>query len=83
MRRRNSDNTALRITKWLGTATGIAGAIIIAANVGFVAHGFKMFLVSSILWSAVSWVQREASLFLLQATFTVINVIGIYRWLGT
>jgi len=27
-------------------------------------------------------IQREASLLVLQATFTVINVIGIYRWLG-
>ncbi len=40
--------------KWLGTATGIAGATL------------RM---------------RENSLALLQAAFTVINVLGIYRWL--
>lgn len=82
MRRRRSNTTVIRIAKWLGTATGVAGAVIIAANLGIVAYGFVLFLVSSVLWSAVSWVQREASLLVLQATFTVINVIGIYRWLG-
>lgn len=82
MRRRRSNTTVLRIAKWLGTATGVAGAVIIAANLGIVAHGFVLFLISSVLWSAVSWIQREASLLVLQATFTVINVIGIYRWLG-
>ena len=82
MRRINSNTPPLRIAKWLGTATGVAGAIIIAANLGLVVHGFVLFFISSILWSTVSWVQREASLFVLQATFTVINVIGVYRWLG-
>jgi hypothetical protein len=33
--------------------------------------------------STVGWVQRETSLVVLQATFTIIDVIGIYRWLGT
>ncbi len=79
---RNLNTTSLRIAKWLGTATGVAIAIIIAANLGVVALGFVLFLVSSILWSTVGWVQREASLLVLQATFTVINVIGSYRWLG-
>ena len=79
---RNLNTPSLRIAKWLGTATGVARAIIIAANLGVVALGFVLFLVSSILWSTVGWVQREASLLVLQATFTVINVIGIYRWLG-
>ena len=82
MIRRNSNATTLRVAKWIGTATGVAGAVIIAANLGMVAHGFVLFLISSVLWSAVSWIQREASLLVLQATFTVINVIGIYRWFG-
>ncbi len=58
MRRRNLNATSLRIANWLGTATGVAGAVIIAANLGIVAHGFVLFLISSILWSAVSWIQR-------------------------
>lgn len=35
---------------------------------------------SSLLWSAVGWVHREPSLFVLQGAFTLINLLGIYRW---
>jgi hypothetical protein len=70
----------MQTAKWLGRATGIAGALIITLNLGLVVAGFVLFLVSSILWSAVSWVQRETSLLVLQGTFPVINLVGIYRW---
>ena len=73
----------LSVMKWIGTATGVAGALIVAMNLGLVAHGFVLFLVSSILWSLVGWIQREASLVVLQGTFTVINVMGIVRWFGS
>jgi hypothetical protein len=73
MRPRSLDSIPLRTAKWLGSAAGVIGALIIAMNLGLVVHGFVLFLVSSILWSTVSWVQREASLLVLQATFTVIR----------
>ena len=60
-----------------------AGAIMIALNLGLVIYGFGLFLISSLLWSGVGWVQRETSLVVLQVTFAIIDVIGIYRWLGT
>src|SRR3546814_177927 len=75
-------HTALSAAKWVRTITGVIGAIIIAANLGMVVSGFAFFLVSSLLWSTVGWVQREVSLLVLQGTFTVINVIGIWRWVG-
>lgn len=74
--------TGLSAMKWIGTATGVAGALIIAMNMGLVAHGFGLFLVSSILWSLIGWIQREVSLVVLQGAFTVINAVGIVRWLG-
>lgn len=46
-----------------------------------VVYGFGLFLISSLLWSVVGWFQREMSLVVLQGTFTVINIVGIYRWL--
>ena len=72
----------LRPAKWTGTAAGIMGAVLVALNTGVTGYGFLLFLVSSLLWSAAGWVQRDESLVLLQGTFTVINVIGVYRWLG-
>lgn len=70
----------LKLAKWTGTGAGVAGAALIALNVGTVGVGFMLFLVSSVLWIVVGWLHREPSLVVLQAAFTVINVLGIYRW---
>lgn len=82
MRALHRHHPVLVAAKWIGTAAGIAGAVLIALNLGLVVLGFGLFLVSSLLWAAVGWVQREPSLTLLQSAFTVINVLGIYRWFG-
>lgn len=67
--------------KWIGTLSGIAGAILVALNMEVSGYGFLLFLASSLLWCAAGVAQRDDSLILLQATFVVINIIGIYRWL--
>jgi drug/metabolite transporter (DMT)-like permease len=67
--------------KWTGTLAGIAGAILVALNLEVSGYGFLLFLASSLLWCAAGIAQRDDSLILLQATFVVINIIGIYRWL--
>ena len=73
---------ALSATKWIGTGAGVSGAFMIALNLGLVIYGFGLFLISSLLWSLVGWLQREMSLLVLQGAFTIINIVGIYRWLG-
>ena len=82
MRRRPSDTIPLLAAKWLGTAAGVAGAAIVALNLGVAVHAFGLFLISSLLWTTVGWSQRAMSLVVLQAAFTVINLVGIYRWFG-
>jgi len=72
----------LSVMKWVGTVAGIGGALIIAMNIGVVAHGFMLFLVSSVLWGLVAWAQREVSLLVMQGAATVINMLGIIKWLG-
>ncbi len=67
--------------KWTGTATGIAGATLVALNVSISGWGFVLFLASSVSWTVAALRMRENSLALLQGAFTVINVLGIYRWL--
>jgi hypothetical protein len=67
--------------KWIGTGTGVLAASLIALNLGVEAYGFGLFLISSVLWTWAGWMHREASLVLLEATFTVINVVGLYRWI--
>lgn len=77
------NSTMLGAAKWIGTGAGVSGAILIALNVGMIEYGFALFLLSSSLWLAAALVQREPSLALLQGTFTVINVIGLWRWSGS
>lgn len=71
----------LRGLKWLGTAAGILGALLVAANIPSSGWGFVLFLVSSLSWSAAGLLMREPSLVALNATFVAINILGIVRWL--
>ena len=54
--------------------------ILVALNLGVVTYGFAFFLMSSVLWGAVALIQREPSLVVLQSVFTVVNVLGLWRW---
>jgi hypothetical protein len=54
----------------------------IALDIGVVEYGFALFLISSLLWCAVGLVQHEPSLVVLQAVFTGINILGLWRWVG-
>ena len=80
MRRRPPDGPAPRAAKWTGTVAGVAGATLVALNLGVVGYGFVLFLLSSLLWTGVGLVQREPSLVVLQGAFTAIDLLGIYRW---
>ncbi len=71
----------LRGLKWLGTAAGILGALLVAANIPSSGWGFVLFLVSSLSWSAAGMLMREPSLVALNVTFVAINILGIVRWL--
>lgn len=79
--RRRYEPVALRAAKWIGTAAGVSGAALISLNLGVVGYGFILFLISSLLWGAVGLAQREPSLTVLQGAFTLINVLGIFRWM--
>jgi hypothetical protein len=76
----NVPSFAFSAAKWVGTAAGVSGAILIVLNVGMVVFGFALFLLSSVLWGVVGLVQREASLFVMQAVFTAVNLLGLWRW---
>ncbi|CAA6603862.1 conserved exported hypothetical protein [Rhodospirillaceae bacterium LM-1] len=78
MRRNNTP--LLLAAKWMGTAAGIVGAVLVAANVGVVGWGFIAWAISSSLWTYAGWAMREPSLILLQAVFLIIDLVGIWRW---
>jgi hypothetical protein len=71
-----------RALKWTGTAAGIAGATLVAANLPASGYGFLLFLVNSSCWLVAGLRMREPSIWLLNGAFCAINVLGVWRWLG-
>lgn len=67
---------------WLGTITGMIGAVLLAANlgIGVVVAGYVAFLISSVVWSAVALRRRDVPLLWMQSFFVVVNAAGIVRW---
>ena len=58
----NSDHPMLPWLKWIGSITGIAGALTIALNLPISGWGFIAFLASSTAWLAAATIQRDTAL---------------------
>lgn len=62
---------------WFGTLSSILGAFLVALGVTF--FGYSAFLLGAGAWLTVAWQRGDKSLALLNATFFVANLIGLYR----
>lgn len=67
--------------KWLGTAMGAMGALLIASNVPESGWAFVLFFLSSTAWTCVGVAMREPPLWSLNSVYMAIDLIGIYRWI--
>ena len=67
--------------KWVGTTTGVLGALMLALNIPLSGWGWALFLISSLSWTLAGAVMKDMSLVILQFAFVVVDVIGIWRWL--
>ena len=68
--------------KWVGTAAGILGAVLVALHIDVSGYGYPLFLLGSVSWTAAGLRMREPSIWSLNLAFTAINILGIVRWLG-
>lgn len=66
---------------WLGSVTGVLGALLLALNNKASGYGFVLFLVSNVFWLAFGLMSGLTSMVVMQSVFTVTSLIGIYRWL--
>jgi nicotinamide riboside transporter PnuC len=68
---------------WFAMASGIIAAIMISVDAGrkITGWGFVVFTASSLSWIVVGIGEGEPPLSLQNVVLTVINVVGIYRWL--
>jgi len=71
----------LTILEWLGTAAGIAGALLVASNTRHSAWGWISFLLSSSCMAGFAWLSGIWGLMLLEIVFILTNLLGLWRWL--
>lgn len=70
-----------KLLEFIGALTGVAGAILLALNIPESGYGFLFFLVSSTALSIFAVQEKLRYLLMMQVVFTVINAVGVYRWL--
>ena len=69
---------------WIAPVATTIAAIMVAAHLGsrLTGYGFIVFSIGSIGWMAVGWFNDQANLIWQNAILLVINMIGVWRWLG-
>ena len=64
---------------WIGSVTGILGALILAINVPWSGLGWYVFVVSNLAWIAYALLTRVTPMLLMQLVFINTSLIGIIR----
>lgn len=69
--------------QWFATITGICAACLVSLNLGRrrTGFGFIVFTFSSVAWIVFAVLSSETPLAIQNVVLTVINIIGVYRWL--
>src|SRR5688500_5484030 len=69
---------------WVATAATVIAASITASNLGtrITGYGFIVFTIGSIAWFSFGLMSGQPALMWTNAVLTVLNLFGIWRWLG-
>jgi uncharacterized membrane protein len=62
---------------WLGTLSSIIGAFIVASQLFFL--GYCFFIIGSLSWLVVGYYRKDKSLIVLNGTFFLANILGLYN----
>jgi hypothetical protein len=62
---------------WLGTMASIIGAFIVASQLFFL--GYCFFIIGSLSWLLVGFSRKDKSLIVLNGTFFLANILGLYN----
>ncbi|WP_419809413.1 PRC-barrel domain-containing protein [Sphingomonas sp.] len=76
--------TLADLAGWVAPAATMIAAMMTAANLGtrVTGWGFVVFTVGSLAWVAVAVASGQNNLLLSNAFLTLVNLVGIWRWLG-
>jgi uncharacterized membrane protein YphA (DoxX/SURF4 family) len=69
---------------WIAPVATTLAAIIVAANLGtrITGWGFIVFTIGSLGWIAIGWATHQPNLLWQNAFLTLVNLFGVWRWLG-
>ncbi len=69
---------------WIAPIATTLAAVMVAANLGsrVTGWGFVVFTIGSVAWIAIGALTGQANLLWQNVFLCVVNVIGIWRWLG-
>ena len=67
----------ITFVSWFGTLTSILGSFAVATKMFQI--GYVLFTFGSLAWLIVAFVRKDKSLGVLNGTFFVANLIGIYN----
>ena len=67
----------MKILSWIGTVASILGAYLVALQ--FILVGYIAFSVGSLTWFFVGVKRKDSALIVMNATFFVANMIGLYN----
>jgi len=72
------------VAGWIAPAATMIAAMMTAANLGarVTGWGFVVFCIGSVAWTTVGLTSGQTNLVLSNAFLTVVNLVGIWRWLG-
>ena len=72
------------VAEWLAPAATMLAAVMTAANLGarITGWGFVVFTLGSICWIIVGLASGQSNLIITNGFLTLVNMIGIWRWLG-
>jgi sporulation protein YlmC with PRC-barrel domain len=72
------------VAEWLAPAATMVAAVMTAANLGarVTGWGFVVFTLGSLGWIVVGIGSGQTSLIITNAFLTLVNAVGIWRWLG-
>lgn len=62
---------------WLGTFSSIIGAFVVASQLFFI--GYCFFIIGSLSWLIVGYYRKDKSLMVLNGTFFLANILGLYN----
>ncbi|MFD1035294.1 PRC-barrel domain-containing protein [Sphingomonas hankookensis] len=69
---------------WIAPIATMIAAMMTAANLGarITGWGFVVFCIGSVAWTTVGLTSGQTNLVLSNAFLTVVNIVGVWRWLG-